>query len=129
MRRKRVTPEQIDLVLELQKEGLAYKDIAERLDISDKTVSTICIKNGIRRRNDTNKDTLTCPKCKRGGFPKNYHFCPFCTADIRSERDKLLDLLKRTADLYTPPHATEKESKAYHAILRAIEYVEVRRDA
>jgi orotate phosphoribosyltransferase-like protein len=129
MRRQKITQEQTALVLELQQEGLTYKEIAERLDLSDKTVSSICIKNGIRRRNVSDKDTLTCPKCKRGGFPKNYHFCPFCTADIRTERDKVLDLLKRTAELFSPPHATEKESKAYHAILRAIEYVEVRKDA
>ena len=106
MRKANVTEEQISRILEMQREGHPYKVIAAELQITDKTVSTVCLRNGIRRRRTSEEEahrTLTCPKCKRDGFPADYIFCPYCAADIRTERDKLIDLLERTQALFTPP--------------------------
>ncbi len=129
-RAPRVTREQIARILEMQQDGRPYKEIAAELNISDKTVGTVCLKNGIRRKKSPqNGDTLTCPKCKRGGLPRIYHYCPYCAADVRTEKNKLIDLLERTAELFTPPHATEKDSKAHYAFQRAIAYLEVLKDA
>lgn len=130
-----ITQEQIDQILELKRLGLRNKEISQETGISEKNVSRVCLANGFRtkspyiRRANKPTDTLTCPKCKRGGFPKDYLFCPYCTADIRSERDKLLDLLKRTQELFTHPHATEKDSKASYALARTIDYLEAHGDA
>ena len=131
MRNANVTQEQIARILEMQREGHPYKAIAAELQITDKTVSAVCLKNGIRRRRPSEGDkphTLTCPKCKRGGFPADYLFCPYCTADIRTERDKLVDLLKRTQELYIPPYTSERDSKANYAIARALAYLEAHKD-
>lgn len=127
MRKANVTEEQISRILEMQREGHPYKVIAAELQITDKTVSAVCLRHGIRRRRTSEEDaprTLTCPKCKRDGFPADYLFCPYCAADIRTERDKLIDLLERTQALFTPPYSGERESKAHYAISRALTYLE-----
>ena len=126
MKRSNITQEQVSRILEMQREGHPYKVIAAEIKVSDKTVSAVCLKNGIRRRKTQTVDerTLTCPKCRRGGFPTDFRFCPYCTADIRTERDKLIDLLERTNVLFSPPHTTERESKAHYAISRALAYLE-----
>ena len=127
-----ITQEQTDRILELKRLGLRNREIAQEMSLDPKKVSAILIENGIRTRAPAaRKDaerTLTCPKCKRGGFPQDYLFCPYCTADIRSERDKLLDLIKRTQELFTPPHSTERDSKAAYTLTRVREYLEVHRD-
>ncbi len=131
MRRTNVTKEQIARVLEMQREGHPYKAIAAELQIGDRTVSTICLKHGIRRRGATEEaapKTLTCPKCKRGGFPRDYLFCPYCQADVRTERDKLIDLLKRTHELFTPPFSGERDSKVNYALSRALAYLKEHED-
>lgn len=131
MRKPRITKEQIERVLELQKEGLPYADIAEKVQISAKTVSTVCIKNGIRRRvsDAESRKMLFCPKCHRGGFPRDYQYCPFCQADMRSEKDKLIAMLKQTSKLFKDlTFPNERDGKAQYALNRAIEYLEVHGD-
>lgn len=131
MRKPRITKEQIERVLELQKEGLPYADIAAEVQISEKNVSTVCIKNGIRRRvSDAEARTmLFCPKCHRGGFPRDYQYCPFCQADMRSEKDKLIALLKQTSKLFKDlTFPNERDGQAQYALNRAIEYLEVHGD-
>lgn len=128
MKKPRITKEQIERVLELQKEGLRYAEIAAEVQISEKTVSTVCIKNGIRRRvsDAESRKMLFCPKCHRGGFPRDYQYCPFCQADMRSKKDKLIDLLKQTEKLFKNlTFPSERDGQAQYALKRAIEYLEV----
>lgn len=131
----KLTIEQTDRIVELKRLGLRNKEIAQELGLDPKKVSAVLIANGMRTHAPKTKKpieasgTLTCPTCKRGGFPKDYRFCPYCTADIRTEKGKLLDLLKRTQELFTPPHSTEKDSKASYAFSRAIDYLEAQKDA
>ena len=125
-----ITKEQTERILELRRLGVSNKEIAEEIGCSPKIVSTVCVSHGLRQRSPqaAKANTRSCPKCHRGGFPEEYLFCPYCAADVRSERDKLLELLHRTVALFTPPCASENDSKAHYALQRAIGYLEAHKD-
>ena len=121
-----ITQEQVDAILAMKSAGRKNISIAKELGVSSKRVSEVLLAHGIRSRaprKSAKKATLKCPKCKRGGFPKEYMFCPYCSEDIRTEKDKLLDLLHRTDALFSPPFLIERDSKASYAIRRAIAYL------
>ena len=128
-RKPSITKEQAQRILELRREGVCNKEIAEEIGCSTKIVSTVCVSNGLRQRSvqASKATTRTCPKCKRGGFPKDYRFCPYCAADVRSEREKLLELLHRTEEMLATPYS-ERESRARNAMRCAIGYLEERED-
>lgn len=86
------------------------------------TVSHIALNNGFRKRSSKNSDGKVCPKCHRVGLKSEFVFCPYCAADIRTEREKLIELLERAeAGMHRP--FDDASSRANYAILKAIAYL------
>lgn len=118
---KAISKEIREQVIEARKAGSTYAEILEQTGVSRSTVSKICrsAELGVRVGKKKGK---TCPKCKRGGFPAEYVFCPFCTTDMRSEKELVIERLERAKSLIPPPHVGD-DSQIVFAILKAIEYL------
>lgn len=120
------------------------KDLAEILGVTDNTVSYYC--SGSRTPNtqqiteiakflNVSTDWLLglsdaktskekkCPKCHEGPFPTTYRYCPFCTADMRSEKELLIETLQRAAERLRPPY-DDTASALNYALQKAILYLE-----
>jgi hypothetical protein len=108
-------------ILERVKDGERYKDIAKDYDVQPSAISHLARKNGYRARGGE-KTGKTCPKCHRGGLPTDYIFCPFCAADIRSEKEIVIGILERAIELQKPPFQ-ETEAKINFALQKALDFV------
>lgn len=108
-------------VIEARNSGKTFREIADEIGVPASTANNICIAAGLRVK-AKNEKGRTCPKCKRGGFPAEYIFCPFCTTDMRSEKELCIERLERAKKMIPTPH-DEKASQINFAIIKAIEYL------
>lgn len=90
----RISEETRKQILDLHKQGKNTREIAEALGIARSTASMYT------RTFEGNK---RCSKCHEGPFPATYRYCPFCTADMRSEKELLIETLQRAAERLRPP--------------------------
>ena len=112
---KRISEEIRKQILDLHKQGKTAQQIAEMAGISDQTV-----RNYLSGRS---RATRKCPKCHEGPFPTTYRYCPFCTADMRSEKELLIETLQRAAERLRPPY-DDTASALNYALRKAISYLE-----
>lgn len=118
---KHISQEIKQQVIEARKAGCTYGEIEQKTGVPRTTANGICRRAGLVVR-ATKKKGKTCPKCKRGGFPAEYVFCPFCTADMRSEKELAIERLERAARLISPPY-DDKASQIIFAINKTVEYL------
>ena len=111
---KRISEETRKQILVLHKQGKTSHEIAEALGVSRSTVS-------VYTRVITGDKC--CPKCHEGPFPTTYRYCPFCTADMRSEKDLLIETLQRATERLRPPY-DDTASALNYALQKAILYLE-----
>ena len=110
----RISEETRKQILDLHKQGKNTREIAEALGIARSTASMYT------RTFEGNK---RCPKCHEGPFPVTYRYCPFCTADMRSEKELLIETLQRAAERLRPPY-DDTASALNYALQKAILYLE-----
>ena len=109
-------------ILERVETGENYTSIAKDFGVSGSVVSEFARNKGIRKRNRKNSDGKVYPKCHRVGLKSEFVFCPYCAADIRTELEKLIELLERAeAGMHRP--FDDASSRANYAILKAIAYL------
>ena len=109
-------------ILERVEAGENYTSIAKDLGVVKSTVSHIALNNGFRKRSSKNSDGKVCPKCHRGGLSADYIFCPFCAADIRSEKEIVIGLLERAIASQVTP-LSDAESKTNYATQKALAFI------
>lgn len=112
-------------IIQARKDGMTYDAIAEKFACSMSTVNRVCLDAGLRTQTHTVRKTAgrKCPKCHRGTFPHEYRFCPFCMADMRSERELVIESLQRAKDKLHTPYDDAASSISF-AIVKAIAYLE-----
>lgn len=73
----------------------------------------------VKRTKDENKK---CPQCKKRVDLKGARFCPYCGADIRSEREIVIERLESLFGLFAllPANVCDK---AQQTILQTVEYL------
>jgi hypothetical protein len=111
-------------IIESRKAGMRYNEISAKYGVSKSYVNRICLDAGIRAQTHSTRKTdgRTCPKCHRGPFPKEYTFCPYCTTDMRSERELVIESLQRAKDKLPTPF-DDVASSINFAIAKAIMYL------
>ena len=90
--------------------------IAEKYGISKSAVSKIAIEEGAepRRPKTFGKrggvKMKHCPKCKRIVNVKDAKYCCYCAADLRTEKDRLIERVNRAMNLisFLPAHARDE---------------------
>lgn len=74
-------------------------EIAEKFKISNTQVKAIAVEMGVDPRQKThvfkNATVKKCPKCNSRIEIKGAKYCPFCAADIRSEKDILIEQINK----------------------------------
>ena len=122
--RKPILEETKNAIIEAKKAGMKGSEIAAKFNVAPVTVSRICIDAGLRTitRGPRKTDGKRCPKCHRGPFPEEYTFCPYCTTDMRSERERVIDTLQRAKDKLRTP-LDDVGSTINYAIMKAIDYL------
>lgn len=112
-------------IIEKRKNGAKMEDLAEEYGVYRTAINAVLNNAGIytrKRPGYTVKGGKSCSKCHRGPFPAEFIFCPYCAADIRTEREKLIELLERAeAGMHRP--FDDASSRANYAILKAIAYL------
>lgn len=109
-------------ILERVEAGENYTSIEKDLGVGQSTVSYLALKNGIRKINRKNSDGKVCPKCHRVVLKSEFVFCPYCAADIRTEREIVAGLLERAIASMQAPFS-EAESKICFAMRKALDFV------
>jgi hypothetical protein len=109
-------------ILERVEAGENYTYIAKDFGVVKSTVSYLALNNGIRKRSSKNSDGKVCPKCHRVGLKSEFVFCPYCAADIRTEREIVAGLLDRAIASMKAP-LSEAESKICFAMRKALDFV------
>ena len=123
--RKPIPAETKNAIIEAKKAGMHGTEIAAKFNVATSSVSRILADAGLRTIAYAARkhDGRTCPKCHRGSFPEEYTFCPFCTTDMRSEREHVIESLTRAkARLHVP--FDDASSAINYAIMKAIAYLE-----
>ena len=122
---KKLTEEMKSEIIEKRKNGAKMGDLAEEYGVSRSCINNALNNDAIYTRNrpkNTVKGGKSCPKCHRGPFPAEFTFCPYCAADIRSDRDKLIELLEKAeAGMHRP--FDDASSRANYSIQKAIAYL------
>lgn len=113
-------------IISARASGMRVNEIAKVFNIASSTVSNICGKAGFAKKRKS--DGRVCPKCHRGPFPEEYTFCPFCTADMRDERELVIESLQRAKDKLRTPF-DDTASSINYAIMKAIDYLKANRRA
>lgn len=99
---KKLTNSQREEIVKLYAEGVPTKEIAEAYDIDRSYVSQLANRMGLRRKRkqkqeSTEAETIgwgkTCPHCKAKN-PQVAKFCVFCGADVRDERQILIEKIE-----------------------------------
>jgi hypothetical protein len=123
--KKPIPAETRNAIIEARKAGMRGSEIAEKFNVAASTVSRVLIDAGLRTstRGPRKHDGRTCPKCHRGPFPEEYTFCPFCTTDMRSEREHVIETLQRAKARLRVP-LDDASSAINYAIVKAITYLE-----
>lgn len=93
---EKLTLEQKKALCEEYKDhSINVNEIAERYGISRSRVSNIVVKMGEQLRRPKLKKrgatVRTCPKCRKAIDVKGAKFCCFCGADIRSNKELLIE--------------------------------------
>lgn len=121
----KLTEEMKSEIIEKRKNGANMEDLAEEYGVHRTAINAVLNNAGIYTRNrpkKTVKGGKSCPECHRGPFPAEFTFCPYCAEDIRSELEKLIELLRRAQAGMVPPF-DDASSRANYAILKAIAYL------
>lgn len=112
-------------IIEKRKNGAKMEDLAEEYGVHRTAINAVLNNAGIYTRNrpvHTAKGGKSCPQCHRGPFPAEFIFCPYCAADIRTEREIVAGLLDRAiASMHAP--FSEAESKICFAMRKALDFV------
>ena len=122
--RKPIPEETKNAIIEAKKAGMTVTEIAAKFNVAPVTASRICIAAGLRTNTRASRKTdgKRCPKCHRGPFPEEYTFCPYCTSDMRTERERVIDTLQRAKDKLRTPF-DDTASSINFAIMKAIDYL------
>lgn len=123
--KEKLTEEMKSEIIEKRKNGAKMEDLAQEYGVSHSRINYVLNNAGIYTRNrpkNTVKGGKSCPKCYRGPFPAEFTFCPYCAADIRSEREKLIELLEKAEAGMVRPF-DDASSRANYAIQKAIAYL------
>jgi rRNA maturation endonuclease Nob1 len=105
------TNEQLSEILNLYKNGEKVSVIAKKFGTSDAYISNLANKHGLRRRSlaKTSKIKI-CRNCRKRIDVPGAKFCPYCSNDIQTEREKLIEktqALRRLID-FLPPGVQEE---------------------
>jgi hypothetical protein len=125
MGRKRIITDEIrEQIIDARRSGRTQTDIAKEFGITQRSVSNVCIDANMRTypyldRAERKPASRKCPKCGRSEFPLEYTFCPFCSTDMRSERELVIASLE---DVLKKPTYYSIQT-ARDAITDAIEYL------
>ncbi|MBE6689661.1 MAG: hypothetical protein E7590_00050 [Ruminococcaceae bacterium] len=114
---KKLTGKDVRELVALKGAGKTTQEISEHFGISEQTV-----RNYYRKAKESS--SRVCPKCHRGPFPPEYPYCPFCTEDLRSRKERVLDTLRRAIKTLPPPPYDNNTSIINYALSKAISYLE-----
>lgn len=118
MSMKTKTPkETINKILEYRKQGATYREIGELVEMNPKTVEYWVKKHTQKRKNGK-----CCPKCHRGPFPVDFKFCPYCQADMQTEKEKLINLVEQTQKTFKG-HIGDDASRVIYCCAKVLEYL------
>lgn len=119
-----MTTEIKEKIIEARLAGKGYNEIAEEFGVSRSWANNICIRANLPKQTRGKRKTngKKCPKCHRGPFPEEYTYCPYCMADMRSEKEKVIESLQRAKDRLRVPF-DDAASSINYAILKAIDYL------
>lgn len=85
-------------------------DICAVYHISPTSLAKIVLEQGGElRRPKTARKVVKRPRCKQKIEVKGARFCPFCGADVRSDKDKLIERLKELHGLIPLLPAGERD--------------------
>ena len=118
--RKPIPEETKNAIISAKESGMKVCEIATKYNIAQSTVTSICRRAGLTPRRTSS--IKTCPKCHRGPFPKEFTYCPFCTADMSDERELVIESLQRAKDKLRTPF-DDTASSINYAIMKAIDYL------
>ena len=126
MNGKKMTRDEIDIIIESYKSGTKIQDIADGLERNRQTIINVLEREGVRsvkhREGKKNVSEVKCPNCRATGHYKGAKFCYKCGADIRTEADILRERLgKLVADFVYLPDSIR--DNAYSVVQDAIDYL------
>lgn len=98
-----MTQETKRAIYEEYNNGDKVKDIAARHGITASAVSHIAKKQGAGqrrpRKGDRGGEAKVCPNCRRKITVMGAKFCCFCGADMRTEKDMLIERIRRGQEI------------------------------
>ena len=122
--KKKVSSGDITRVAELYAAGRTYDEIAQADGVNRGNIPNILRYAGIEFNRRTTKKTnadVRCPKCRKAVDVDGARFCPFCGADIRSERQIVAEELEKVlgvvCDMNVP---AEEKDRACNTLRNAI---------
>lgn len=123
-KKRKVTSEDIAQVVELYTAGRTYDEISQIVGVGCGNIPNILRYGGIEINRRTTKKTnadVRCPKCRKAVSVDGARFCPFCGADIRSERQIVAEELEKVlgviCDMNVP---AEEKDRACNTLRNAI---------
>lgn len=129
--KRNMTSGDITRVVELYAAGRTYEEISQTVGISRGNIHNALRRGGIepnRRRTErsqkkTNVERI-CPRCRAKISVAGARFCPFCGADVRTERMRCAEDLEHgmqiVADMSIPAEQKDRFMNALRSAVRLL---------
>lgn len=116
--------EQKNKAIELYKQGVPVKDIAEQTGMENTAISKYAHAAGCepRRQSSKRKKYKHCPNCRRTIELGGAKYCPYCATDLRSEKELLTEKTQRLFGMLQPLPSGDKD-EARDIINEVIKYI------